>query len=55
MVLDLEIWLFFLIFINILLVSPLRFFKVKYKLSSNIRYPHGSNILDYWIHGFMHT
>jgi hypothetical protein len=55
LVLDLEPRLFLIMFVNILLVSPLCFFKVRYKLNSKIySKPHGS-ILSCWIYAFVHT
>ncbi len=51
---NLEIWLIFVMDINILLVSSLCLLKVGYKLCLNVYQPHDS-IVSYRIHNVVHT
>ncbi len=51
---NLKIWLVFTMFVNIFLLSPLSFFKVGYKLCSNVYWPCNS-ILSCMIHNIVYT
>ncbi len=54
LVFNLEAWIFFMMFVNIVLVLPLHFVKIKNKLFSKVHQPQGL-IFGCKIHDLVHT